>query len=72
MKKQSLLLDGQQRSTSIALGHFNPFDNNSENFFLKTYKPSVWIDLNTANATESQKFTFRCLTQSHPWGYQLK
>jgi hypothetical protein len=67
------LLDGQQRSTSIALGHFNPFDNNSENFFsLKTYKPSVWIDLNTANATESQKFTFRCLTQSHPWGYQLK
>ncbi|MDI5949174.1 DUF262 domain-containing protein [Flavobacterium yafengii] len=67
------LLDGQQRSTSIALGHFNPFDNNSENFLsLKTYKPSVWIDLNTANATETQKFTFRCLTQSHPWGYQLK
>lgn len=67
------LLDGQQRSTSIALGHFNPFDNNSRNYFsLKTYKPSVWIDLNTKNVTDTQKFTFRCLTQSHPWGYQLK
>lgn len=67
------LLDGQQRSTSIALGHFNPFDDNSKDFLsLKTYKPSIWIDLNMANATNTQKFTFRCLTQSHPWGYQLK
>lgn len=67
------LLDGQQRSTSIALGHFNPFFNNSINYLsLKTYKPSVWIDLNTSNVTDTQKFTFRCLTQSHPWGYQLK
>lgn len=67
------LLDGQQRSTSIALGHFNPFDTNSEAFFsLKTYKPSIWIDLNSENVTSTQKFTFRCLTQSHPWGYQLK
>lgn len=67
------LLDGQQRSTSIALGHFNPFDTNSEAFFsLKTYKPSIWIDLNSKYVTNTQKFTFRCLTQSHPWGYQLK
>lgn len=67
------LLDGQQRCTTVALGHFNPFDDNSKDFFsLKTYKPSVWIDLNTTNSTDTQKFTFRCLTQSHPWGFQLK
>jgi hypothetical protein len=36
MKKQSLLLDGQQKYI-VALGHFNPFDNNSEKFFLKTW-----------------------------------
>jgi hypothetical protein len=71
MKKQSLLLDGQQ-STSIALGHFNPFDNNSENFFLKTYKPSVWIDLNTANASRKSKIHFSLSNTIHPWGYQLK
>jgi hypothetical protein len=72
-EKNRFLLDGQQRSTSIALGHFNPFNENSDFFFsLKTYKPSVWIDLNTEIVTDTQKFTFRCLTQSHPWGYQLK
>lgn len=72
-EKNRFLLDGQQRSTSIALGHFNPFNENLETFFsLKTYKPSVWVDLSTDIVTDTQKFTFRCLTQSHPWGYQLK
>ena len=48
------LLDGQQRCTTVALGHFNPFDDNSKDFLsLKTYKPSIWIDLNTINATEN-------------------
>ncbi len=67
------LLDGQQRCTSIALGHYNPFDNNAGKFLsLKDYKPSIWIDIAPNNYTEGQKFVFRCLTKSHPWGYQLK
>lgn len=32
-EKNRFLLDGQQRSTSIALGHFNPFNENSDFFF---------------------------------------
>lgn len=67
------LLDGQQRCTSIALGHFNPFDENTEAYFsLKSYKPSIWIDLAPKQTVNGLKFVFRCLTQSHPWGYQMK
>ena len=67
------LLDGQQRCTSIALGHFHPFIENSEHFLsLKSYKPSIWIDLAPKQPLNGQKFIFRCLTQSHPWGYQLR
>lgn len=67
------LLDGQQRCTSIALGHFNPFNDNLDSFFsLKTYKPSIWLDLAPKQSVNGQKFIFRCLTQSHPWGYQLR
>lgn len=67
------LLDGQQRCTTIALGHFNPFDNNTSSYLsLKTYKPSIWIDLAPRQKVNGQKFIFRCLTQSHPWGYQLR
>ncbi|MFA9192133.1 DUF262 domain-containing protein [Flavobacterium sp. FZUC8N2.13] len=66
------LLDGQQRCTSIALGHFDPFkDNLKEYLSVKSYKPSVWIDLAPEQQVIGQKFIFRCLTQSHPWGYQL-
>lgn len=67
------LLDGQQRCTSIALGHFNPIEDNYEKFFsLKTYKPSIWVDLAPRQSVIGQKFVFRCLTQSHPWVYQLR
>jgi hypothetical protein len=67
------LLDGQQRCTSIALGHFNPFKNNNEDFLsLKHYKPSIWLDIAPEQKVSGQKFIFRCLTQSHPWGYQLR
>ncbi len=67
------LLDGQQRCTSVALGHFNPFVENNKTFLsLKNYKPSIWIDLAPKEKTNGQEFVFRCLTQSHPWGYQLK
>lgn len=67
------LLDGQQRCTTIALGHFSPFEENVEQFLsLKTYKPSIWLDLKPEQTGNGLKFNFRCLTQSHPWGYQLK
>ena len=69
-----LLLDGQQRSTSIALGFFNPFDENRKIDYLslKNYLPSIWIDIQPKEITQSQKFLFRVLTKSHPWGYQNK
>lgn len=67
------LLDGQQRCTSIALGHFNPFEYNSESYLsLKSYKPSIWIDLAPKQTVNGLKYIFRCLTQSHPWGYQMR
>ena len=66
------LLDGQQRCTTIALGHFSPFEENTGQFLsLKTYKPSIWLDLKPSKTANGLKFNFRCLTQSHPWGYQL-
>lgn len=67
------LLDGQQRSTSIALGFFNPFDESRQKSFfsLKDYLPSVWIDLKPEKMTLGQKFLIRVLTKSHPWGYQI-
>lgn len=69
------LLDGQQRCTTIALGHFNPFDENLENFLslsASSYKPSIWLDLKKNDQNNGKSFNFRCLTQSHPWGYQLR
>lgn len=77
------LLDGQQRSTSIALGHYDPLTNEIFNFFayntesrqnnnLKTIIPLVWIDLNPLkNNKNGLKYGVRVLTKSHPWGYQL-
>lgn len=74
--KHRLLLDGQQRCTSIAIGHYNPFDEEINKSFLslKDYKPSIWIDLNPDphQISDEQKYVFRCLTKSHPWGYKLK
>ena len=72
-KENRFLLDGQQRCTSIALGHINPFSDNEKSILsLKNYKPSIWIDLAPLKKTDGQKFVFRCLTKSHPWGYQLR
>lgn len=69
------LLDGQQRCTSIALGYFNPLKENLERFLSllpNSYKPSIWLDLKKNDHTNGKTFNFRCLTQSHPWGYQLR
>jgi hypothetical protein len=67
------LLDGQQRCTSIALGHFNPFQDSSIQYLsLKSYKPSIWIDISPQQKANGLKYMFRCLTRSHPWGYVLR
>lgn len=67
------LLDGQQRSTSIALGFYNPFTDGSFSFFhAKNVVPVVWIDFKELESNKyGLKFGIRVLTKSHPWGYQL-
>lgn len=69
-----LLLDGQQRATSIALGYYNPWDYKTNNFWSLKNIPVTWVDLspNQNDKTISQKFVIRVVTQSHPWGYQRK
>ncbi|MFD3000419.1 DUF262 domain-containing protein [Pontibacter toksunensis] len=66
------LLDGQQRATSIALGHYNPWTSSDTKFWSlkKANTPVVWIDLAPKDKTNTQKFVLRVVTQSHPWGYQ--
>ncbi|AZA86840.1 DUF262 domain-containing protein [Chryseobacterium shandongense] len=71
------LLDGQQRSTSISLGFFSPWEENSAKFFDNKNKdyghiPTVWIDLNPEKVSNTNKYLIRVLTRSHPWGYQAK
>jgi hypothetical protein len=65
-KKELQLLDGQQRATSITIGFAN-----------KTFKGTekhvrLFIDLNPPNEEDARKYYFRVITDSHPWGYQLK
>ncbi len=70
------LLDGQQRATSIAIGHYDPWINRKSeeseknNFWSLKNIPVVWIDLAPKQKTPTQKFVVRVVTQSHPWGYQ--
>jgi len=59
-----MLLDGQQRATSIALGFYKPWtsiDGNSP-------PAALWIDLGAPPTTE-RDFSFRLVTLAHPWGY---
>lgn len=73
-EKVKELLDGQQRSTSIALGFTNPFKlkEKIEIFNLKKNIPVVWIDLKPVYESKyGLKYGIRVLTRSHPWGYQL-
>jgi uncharacterized protein with ParB-like and HNH nuclease domain len=66
------LMDGQQRSTSIFLGHFNPFNQQNETkaWSIKGELPVVWIDLKPEIKPFSSKYLIRLTTRSHPWGYQ--
>lgn len=69
------LLDGQQRATSITFGFYDPW-NTSEvekgKFWSLKNIPTIWIDIEPKEKTATQKFVFRVVTQSHPWGYQRK
>lgn len=66
------LMDGQQRATSIFLGHFNPFNTNNATkaWAIKGELPIVWLDIKSEIKPENSKFLFRLTTRSHPWGYQ--
>lgn len=66
------LMDGQQRATSIFLGHFNPFNQNetAKPWSIKESLPIIWIDIKPKNKPTSSKYLIRITTKSHPWGYQ--
>jgi hypothetical protein len=76
-KQPMQLMDGQQRATSISLGHFDPWRDQAENAgfwaFAKGHDgiPTVWLDLLPVRKPEGQLFVPRVVTQSHPWGYKL-
>ena len=55
------LMDGQQRSNSIALA----FDDSTDNASI------LWIDIApTIPKSSTRKFMVRLTTMAHPWGYQ--
>jgi hypothetical protein len=67
-----MLLDGQQRITSIALGFYNPWEKETQNIGNAINLPVIWIDVCPKQKTDTQEFVFRVVTRSHPWGYQLQ
>lgn len=66
------LMDGQQRSTSIFLGHFNPYNqiDATKAWSIKGELPVLWIDIKPEILSNSSKYSPRLTTRSHPWGYQ--
>ncbi|SFI85917.1 DUF262 domain-containing protein [Myroides guanonis] len=67
------LMDGQQRATTIFIAHYNPFDTNGlgKIWSLKII-PVLWIDIKPISKPDTSKYSFRLITNSHPWGYQSK
>ncbi|KZK06439.1 hypothetical protein AB996_1215 [Lactococcus cremoris] len=68
------LMDGQQRSTAIALGYFNHLELKDNNFWRLNidteHLPTVWLDIAPKELPKNNKYLIRVTTQSHPWGYQ--
>jgi hypothetical protein len=66
------LMDGQQRATSIFLGHFNPYNTNNATkaWSIKGELPIVWLDIKPTIKPITSTYLFRLTTRSHPWGYQ--
>lgn len=67
-----MLLDGQQRATSIALGFYNPWEEEKNRIGNANNLPVVWIDVNPRKKTNTQEYAIRVVTRSHPWGYQMQ
>src|SRR5690606_22085289 len=63
------LLDGQQRSTSILTGFYNPLENENKGVFSIKRFPSIWVDIQSKEKSEQNKYSVHILTQSHPWGF---
>lgn len=66
-----MLIDGQQRATSIALGYYNPWEVNVQRLGNVKNLPIIWMDVSPVSVTENSEYVFRVVTRSHPWGYQL-
>lgn len=64
------ILDGQQRASAIAIGYLGLGSNSLFNLHGNFIR--LFIDIARPNENEGRKFTFRCITRSHPWGYKLK
>lgn len=65
-----LLLDGQQRATSIALGCVD-LKESHEVLRSSTIDIRIFIDLRKPDIEkERRRYAFRVITRSHPWGYQ--
>lgn len=58
------LLDGQQRSTALALGFLNPWKP------VKDVNAVLWVDLGEPPESSDMDLIFRVVTCSHPWGYR--
>ena len=71
-RDKMMLLDGQQRVTSIALGFYNPWKQEMHRIGNAINLPVVWIDVNPRKKTDTQEYVFRVVTRSHPWGYQAQ
>lgn len=59
------LLDGQQRSTAIALGFLDPWKAQAQG-----ESAVLWVDLAAPDEKSDAEYVFRVLTRSHPWGYK--
>lgn len=61
------ILDGQQRASAILLG----LNNKNNKTFNIPVNYHLFLDLKKyKDKTNEKKFLFRCITRSHPWGYQ--
>lgn len=60
------LMDGQQRSTSIFLGHFNPYNqiDATKAWSIRGELPVLWIDIKPEILSNSSKYLFRLTIRS--------
>jgi hypothetical protein len=71
---QLQLLDGQQRTTSIALAFAELDATRTKTKILNSSVENIriFIDMKKPNVEETGRhYIFRVITRSHPWGYQL-